>query len=186
MPILQLPEFEQALAVTSGRLDAGALSECHGAVCGMLCRNPGHGGDQYLRLLAELELVRAPGADVRELLVSLHGATANQIADAQMRFSLWLPGDEEPLEDRTRALAHWCNGFLAGLGFGHDAALDNLSADMEGVLADLQQIALADIGPDGEGEDEETALTEIIEYIRVVTLMLREELRPAAPRDSVH
>jgi len=113
-------------------------------------------------------------------------ATASQIGDAQMRFSLWLPGDEEPLEYRTRALAQWCSGFLAGLGFGHNADLDNLSEDIEGVLADLQQIARAETDPETDPETEETALVEIIEYIRVVALMLREELRPAAPRDSVH
>jgi len=186
MPVQQLPEFDLALAVAAGRLDAGELSECHGAVCGMLCRHPQYGGSEALRLLAELELVRNPELELRDFLVSLHEATASQIGDAQMRFSLWLPGDEEPLEYRTRALAQWCSGFLAGLGFGHNADLDNLSEDIEGVLADLQQIARAETDPETDPETEETALVEIIEYIRVVALMLREELRPAAPRDSVH
>lgn len=186
MPVQQLPEYEHALAVAAGTLDAGDLSECHGALCGMLCRRPREDAEAFLRLLASLELVHEPGQELRDLLVRLHGATASQIGDDQMRFSLWLPEDEEDLEYRTRALARWSTGLLAGLGFGHDTALDKLSADMEGVLGDVQQIALAETGADVDGEDEEQALTEITEYLRVVTLMLREELRPAAPRDSVH
>lgn len=186
MPVEQLPEFEHALAAAAGTLDAGDLSECHGAVCGMLCRRPREDAEAFLSLLSSLELVRDPDQGLRELLVRLHGATASQISDEQMRFSLWLPGDEEDLEDRTRALARWSSGFLAGLGFGHDTALDELSEEIEGVLGDVQQIALAETDADAEGEEEEQALTEIVEYLRVVALMLREELRPAAPRDSVH
>lgn len=188
MPVQQLPEFELALAAAAGALDAGDLSECHGAACGMLCRRPREDAEAFLRLLAALELVHEPGEELREFLVRLHAATASQIGDQQMRFSLWLPGDEEALEDRTRALARWSSGFLAGLAFDHDTALDNLSEDIEGVLGDVQQIALAETtaDADADAEEEEQALTEIIEYLRVVTLMLREELRPAAPRDSVH
>lgn len=186
MPVQPLPEFEDALAKAGGQFDAAALSECHGAVCGMLCRHPQYDQDQYLRLLTELELARDPASEMRECLVSLHQATVSQISDEQLRFNLWLPADEEPLEDRARALARWCSGFLAGLGFGHDAALDELSGDLEEVLADLQQIARAEADTDGDSEEEEAALVEVVEYIRIVTLMLREALRPPESRDRLH
>ena len=186
MPVQPLPEFEDALAKAGGQLDAAGLSECHGAVCGMLCRHPQHDEDQYLRLLTELELAREPADEMRECLVSLHQATVSQISDEQLRFKVWLPDDEEPLEDRARALAHWCSGFLAGLGFGHDAAMDELSGDLEEVLADLQQIARAEADTDGDSEEEEAALVEVVEYIRIVTLMLREALRPPESRDRLH
>jgi len=185
MPVQRLPEFEDALAKAAGQLDAAELSECHGAACGMLCRHPQFDQDQYLRLLTELELARDPAEEMRECLVSLHQATVSQISDEQLRFALWLPADE-PLEDRARALAHWCSGFLAGLGFGHDAAMDELSGDLEEVLADLEQIARAEADTDGDSEEEEAALVEVIEYIRVVTLMFREALRPPESRDRLH
>jgi uncharacterized protein YgfB (UPF0149 family) len=186
MPVVQLPDFEHAQAVAGAHLHAGDLAECHGAICGMLCRHPRNGGDESMRLLVNLGLVQEPDPGLRDILVTLHRAASSQIRDPQMRFQLWLPGDEEPLEVRTRSLAQWCTGFLAGLGFGHDAALDKLSEDMEGVLTDLQQIARAEVGAASDPEEEENALAEIVEYIRVATLMLREELRPAAPRESVH
>ncbi|NND44681.1 MAG: UPF0149 family protein [Xanthomonadales bacterium] len=186
MPVQQLPGFEHARSISGAQLDARELSECHGAVCGMLCRQPARGADDYLELLASMELVRDPAPEVRECLVRLYEATAAQITDEQMRFDIWLPSDEEPLEDRARALAHWASGFLAGLGMGREGSLEGLSEDLQGVLEDLQQISRADAVADGESEEEEAALVEIVEYLRVVTLMFREELRPASSGDSVH
>ena len=186
MPVLQLPDFDQTLAISSGQLDAFELSECHGAACGLLCRHPSSQADTYMSLLDSLELVKSPDNPLAGQLSELHHATASQLDDEQLRLALWLPGDEEPLDDRTEALARWCTGFLAGLGSGHGLALDMLSGDVSDALSDLEHIAQADMTGEGDAEEEETALMEIIEYIRVVALMMREELSPPKPQDRVH
>ena len=142
--------------------------------------------DAFINLLANLELIKNPEPVLFEQLEKLHAATFSQMEDEQLRLKLWLPDDDEPLEDRSLALAHWCTGFLAGLGSGHDSSLDTLSEDLEGALKDLEQIARAELIAEGDAEEEEVALAEIIEYIRVVTFMFKAELRPAADRDRLH
>ncbi len=137
-----------------------------------------------MRLLQFLQLVSEPAEGLRSVLLELFAATQSQLADDLLRLSIWLPGDEEPLEERTAALAQWCTGFLAGLS-GSGGGLGNLSEDAAEALEDLRQIAQAESG-DGVSEEEETAFFEVVEYLRVVTLLLREELRGPKPDEAIH
>ena len=41
MTAAHLPDFEHTLAIAQGNLEAPELAECHGVVCGLLCRKPG-------------------------------------------------------------------------------------------------------------------------------------------------
>jgi uncharacterized protein YgfB (UPF0149 family) len=186
MPVPKLPDFEQTLAVAGDRLDAGELSECHGVLCGLLCHHPSSTADAFISRLVTLELISDPGEEFTARLIELFEATGAQLADEQLRLTLWLPADEELLEERTIALGHWCTGFIAGLGSGHDLSLDTLSEDVSEALSDLQQIAQAEVSDCNESEEDEAALVEIIEYIRIVTLMMREELSPPSPQDRLH
>ena len=53
-------------------------------------------------------------------------------------------------------------------------------------LKDLQQISAADVTDTAESEADENAFAEIVEYIRVVVLMIREDLRGPEPEDFIH
>lgn len=186
-----LPDFEHSLAMAKGNVDAASLAECHGVACGLLVRQPDCSADAYFGLLDMLEIVNAPGPGFREALLEVLEASRDQLRDEEMQLVIWLPDDEESLEDRTEALAQWCNGFLASIGAGDDQRLDTLSGEAAEALADIQEIALAEIGgptaEDGEdSEEEEGAFVEIVEYIRVAVLMLREDLRGPVPGESIH
>lgn len=186
MPVPHLPDFDQALELAGNRLDEGDLSECHGAACALLCRQRGSTPHDYISLLDTLQLVQQPDAGLAARLSELFEATAKQLGDEQMRIALWLPPDEDPLEDRTLALGRWCTGFLAGLGSGGELGSGSLSEEVSEALQDLEQIARAEIGGGEENEEEEAALAEIIEYVRVVMLMIRDELGPPGPLDMLH
>ena len=111
-----------------------------------------------------------------------------QLADEEMGFALWLPEDEEPLEERTISLAQWCAGFLAGLASG--GQFEALSEEAREAIDDLQQIARAELtspeSAEQDSEEDEAALVEIIEYVRIVTLMIREEFRGPRSDDAIH
>ena len=184
MAASQLPDFEQALALARGQVDEGDLSECHGVACGLACRRPGDGAARWFGVLAMLELLTDPDPGLQRALEDLHAASLRQLDDEQMRFALWLPADEEPLEDRTEALAHWCTGFLAGLGSAGE--LEGLSDDAAEAIDDLGQIAQAEVSGTEENEEEEAAYAEIVEYIRVAVLMLKEDLRRPRPDEPIH
>ena len=186
MSAVQLPDFEHTLAIAQGNLEAHELAECHGVACGVLCRLPQASFDVYLGLLDMLELVSEPASGLRLSLEELLSSTRAQLADEDMGLSLWLPADEEILEERTMALSYWCNGFLAGLGSSGGQTLDSLSDDANEALKDLQQISTADVSDTTESEEDENAFMEIVEYIRIIILMIREDLRGPDDQDLIH
>jgi uncharacterized protein YgfB (UPF0149 family) len=186
MNSIRLPDFEHTLGIAQGNLEACELSECHGVACGLLCRLPDASLDVFIGLLDMLELVKGPGTGLKMSLEEVLKASRGQLADEDMGLSLWLPNDDETLEDRTMALAQWCSGFLAGIGSSGDECLDSLSEDADDALKDLQQISTADVTDTNESEEDENAYTEIVEYVRVVVLMIREDLRGPDGEDSIH
>ena len=121
-------------------------------------------------------------------MVEAWGSTSQQLHDEEMGFELWLPSDDDSLEVRTIALAQWCSGFLAGLGSG--GQLDALSDEAREAIDDLQQIARAELSApqDGvaESEEDESAYAEIVEYVRIVALTMREEFRGPDLGEAIH
>lgn len=183
-----LPGFEQTLKLSRGTLDAAELAECHGLLCGLLCRSKSETAGDYLEQLQAMQLLIDPGPELSDVMVEAWGSTAQLLADEEMGFDLWLPDDDESLEVRTVALAQWCSGFLAGLGSG--GQLDALSDDAREAIDDLQQIARAELSApiDGEAESEEdeSAYAEIVEYVRIVALTMREEFRGPGQDEIIH
>ncbi len=186
MTATRLPDFEHTLAIAQGNLEAPELAECHGVACGLLCRHADASLDAFLGLLDMLELVKTPGSGLQMSLEELLNASRAQLADEDMGLSLWLPDDEEMLEERTMALSQWCSGFLAGLGSSGDDTLKAMSGDANDALKDLQQISTADVSGIDESEEDEGAFVEIVEYIRIVILMIREDLRGPDGQDLIH
>lgn len=182
----RLPDFEHTLAITQGNLEAAELAECHGVACGLLCRRAESSPDVFIGLLDMLELVIKPGAGLKMSLEELLDASRSQLADEDLGLSLWLPSDDEILEERTIALSQWCNGFLAGLGSGGDEALKAMSEDANDALKDLEQISRAEVADTAESEEDENAFAEIVEYVRIVVLMIREDLRGPDGQDHIH
>lgn len=186
MSSVRLPDFERTLAIAQGNLEAPELAECHGVAVGLLCRQADASLDVYIGLLGMLELVNSPGTGLKMALEELLSSSTEQLADDDMGLSLWLPDDVETLEDRTMALSHWCSGFLAGLGSSGDDSLKAMSDDANEALKDLQQISTADVSDTAQSEEDENAFVEIVEYIRVVILMIREDLRGPDTQDALH
>ncbi len=183
-----LPDFERTIQLSQGNLDAAELAECHGLLCGLVCRESSYDAGDYLHQLAAMQLVVKPGAALHATLIDAWESTLRQMDDEEFGFSLWLPDDDESLEERTIALAQWCSGFLAGLATG--GQLDSLSEESKEAIEDLQQIARAELsspaGDTGESEEDETAYAEIVEYVRVVALMMREDFRGPDQDEAIH
>lgn len=164
-PILPaLSEVDDACRALA--LGAGA-SELHGALCGWLAggRDAGPG---WLGAL----LVDAGLADPAEgsALERLRAATVAQLEDRGFGFALLLPGEEGSLAERSGALFDWCRGFLGAFGMaaGRDPPLSDEGRE---ALADLARLAAASPQDEGDDEDEE-ALAEIEEFVRVAALLL--------------
>lgn len=183
-----LPDFEHTLRLGQGNLDEAELAESHGLLCGLICRGGAETAGDYIDHLAAMRLLAEPGGALAAVMTELWGRTVRQLSDAEMGFELWLPADDEPLEDRTISLAQWCSGFLAGLGSG--GQLDSLSPEAREAIDDLQQIARAELavasGETAASEEDEQAYAEIVEYVRVVAMTMREEFRGPDEDEAIH
>jgi len=184
----ELPDFEKTVRLGQGNLDAAELAECHGLLSGLLCRKNTSTASDFKYHLKAMKLVVNPSAELASALTEAHDCTVRQLEDEEFGFALWLPDDDEPLEERIIALGRWCSGFLAGLVCG--GKLDALSEEAREAIEDLQQIALAEMTSQGQQEDEseedENAFAEIVEYVRVVTLMMHEDFRGPGQNEAIH
>ena len=79
-------------------------------------------------------------------------------------------------------------GRLAGLACG--GQLDALSEEAKEAIEDLQQISRAEMSSPGrdesESEEDETAFAEIVEYVRVVALLMHEDFRGPGQHEAIH
>ena len=83
---------------------------------------------------------------------------------------LLLPAAEASLYERSGALFDWCRGFVGGFGLAAGAS-PPLSEEGQEALADLVRLSSAAPEEGGDEEDED-ALAEIEEYVRVAVLLL--------------
>ena len=140
-------------------------AELHGAVSGWLAG----GGDDAPGWLGRL-LADAEAGEADDTLQVLRAATAAQLEDRSFGFTLLLPEAEATLYQRSAALFEWCRGFLGAFGLAAGEA-QGLSEEGREALADLAKLAAA--APQDSGDDEdESALAEIEEFVRVAALLL--------------
>jgi uncharacterized protein YgfB (UPF0149 family) len=96
--------------------------------------------------------------------------SVTQLEDRSFAFELLLPDASAPTVERAEALLDWCRGFLGGFGLagGNEAGLSEEGGE---ALQDLARLAQAS-PEDGDDEEDQDALAEIEEYVRVAVLLL--------------
>ena len=162
------------------RLHLGTqASELHGSLCGFLA---GGGSLQGVSVLAALQLDGEPvepSVDDSALLQRLVKQCANELDDPELGFEPLLPEDDRPLAERADAMAEWCRGFLGGFGLAGTAAHAQLSEEAQEVLRDLGTIAASSFDF-GEQDEDEDALIEVQEFVRIGAMLLYTECAPPA------
>ncbi len=167
-------ELGEILARAHFGIDASNL---HGSLTGYLCGGGSADAQHWLDALElEPDEVRSE-AIPPAVLERLYAECAGWLDDPELGFEPLLPPADTALEVRAEALVDWCRGFLGGLGLagGHQ---DALSAEAQEILRDFAAIAGTRFEYNNAEEDE-SALTEVIEFIRVGALLLHAELHAA-------
>jgi uncharacterized protein YgfB (UPF0149 family) len=164
-------------------LSASALSpspaEVHGIYCGLICA--GH-PEPEATWLAEIALDAPQGdllaeAQTRECLAELKAVAERTRADIEgpgLGFSPLIPPDDAPLRERAGAVYDWCRGFLFALGLAGLRECD-LSEHTREVFQDFVNVTQMDFEALDEGEEDEEALTEIVEFLWVAAMLVYEE-----------
>lgn len=168
----------QALLAAAGALCDAA--EAHGTLCGLICTHGAGAGELWV---AEL-LPAPPAGDVlsgerRRQLLEMADRDVRDFEDAAFPFQPLLPGDDEPVSRRADALGHWAQGFLHGLAVSRrpESLRARLQAEpLAELVQDLGEITRAAGSEDGDAETDESAYTEVVEYLRVAAQLFYLEL----------
>lgn len=162
-----LPSLSAVAAEIRRQSLATSASELHGALCGWLAGGGASVREWPARVLVDDSLETPAEAST---LDALRVASAAQLADRSFDFELLLPDADAPLVERSGALFDWCRGFLGAFGLAAGAK-PPLSEESTEALGDLAKLAAAQPQDEGDEEDE-AALVEIEEFVRVAALLL--------------
>nr|WP_057946375.1 UPF0149 family protein [Lysobacter enzymogenes] len=175
MPANSLPLLSEVEAESLALTLSTSAAELHGALCGWLAGGGADVREWPARVLAD-PAAATPAAG--GALDRLRATTVAQIGDAEFGFELLLPDAQASLSERSGALFDWCRGFLGGFGLAAGAA-PNLSEESREALGDLAKFAATAPQEEGDEEDEE-ALAELEEFVRVAALGLHGDVALAA------
>ncbi|MEC9375712.1 MAG: UPF0149 family protein [Pseudomonadota bacterium] len=159
-----------------------ALPEVHGSCCGWVCL----GGAKSIKywateLIGIVDKNDTLALDQEKKLHEFSAENLLKLEKGDLDFNLLLPSDDCSLDERTTALAEWCQGFIDGIALGSKAN-SNLSKKlfdlgvMREILEDFSEITLAVVGADEE-EVTEDAYAEIVEYVRISVQLVYDETK---------
>ncbi|WP_045728173.1 YecA family protein [Xanthomonas sp. GPE 39] len=161
-----------AIVNASQQLDlAASAAELHGALCGWLA---GGGADLPAwpaAVLADADIATPRRGDA---LDQLRQATVAQLEDRDFGFDLVLAEPGTPLPERADALFEWCRSFLGGFGLAAGAK-PPLSEEGLEALQDLARLGQTSGEEIDSGDEDEEALAEIEEFVRVAVLLLHSD-----------
>lgn len=170
-------QVELALQTLGADINA---SEIHGTLSALLCADSANTGDNWFQsLVPDIENADAQHDDAANTLRSLCVETRLQLNDPTCDFQLLLPEDDNDITTRTTALADWCQGFIMGLMMCGLKDFQKMPENSAEVSQDIMEISRASSSYESEqSEEDEVALEELIEYVRVGVLLINEELNP--------
>ncbi len=164
---VELPDYSEVVALLDAAGAEATPAELHGVVVGLICGGVEQRVNCLLDYLYPSGERNAGNEPLSRLLAGLDRGCGDELQSRQLAFRLLLPDDDSGENLRVEALAQWCEGFLHGLGRGQLAADKPLPDDVRELLNDFAEITRADPGSGCDEEEVDTALTEIVEYVRV-------------------
>ena len=164
----------QALAAGGSSVHA---AEAHGCLVGALCARRVYLPAEWLEeLLPEVpenasnpELATGP-------LQELFEQSRAVLEAREMEFEPLLPPDDAGLAERVEALGAWAQGFLYGFGAAGPFARGALPGEVAEVLSDFAEVSRAGAVGSESAEVEESALAELVEFLRVGAQLIYDEL----------
>ncbi|RJG42052.1 UPF0149 family protein [Motilimonas pumila] len=175
-----LPEFDHVTRVLEGaELTVGA-AEVHGVLAGIVCAGVKLDGQSWQGPFNDLvnEGFGLP-SEAKIVCNDLYQLICQQLSDGNMAFSLLLPDDDQPLDERAEAMSQWAQSFLVGFGMLQQK-LNQAPENIQELITDIRDISQVSLDFDIEDEESEMAFTEVIEYLRVGAMLCFNEFSKTA------
>ena len=158
-------------------------AEAHGLACGMLAIDMASKDNDWLNeLIDDNNLDKVATTELKQVFTQAR----EQLTDSNLGLELLLPNDNELLAKRLTALQEWCQGLLYGTALSGLKDFSSLPDDSREYLQDVAQIARSGNFDLEENEEAEQSFHEIVEYLRVGTLLLSEEVQPSKLETAIH
>ena len=184
-----LLSFAQVQAALGGDNLAAHASEIHGLLTGIISAGFAFEDESYLTLLNDFfNNGEGLSKSLKDVIKTVYGEIWQSVLDDSFTFQMLLPDDDEAIVERGQALGLWVQGFNLGFGL-QQKNKDAFSEDVKEIIKDFGDIA--NLSSELE-EDEETehAYFEIMEYVRISSLLCFAELgqKPKAddPAATIH
>jgi uncharacterized protein YgfB (UPF0149 family) len=170
------PDYNHIQQLLLAQHSLAEAAEAHGTLAGCLCGASAFRFEDWLR---EILPEGQAGPEALATLQELYAATAGALLQPDMEFELLLPEDDQAIAVRTAALAQWCQGFLYGLGAGAIPDASTLPGEVGEIVRDFVEISRASVDARQDEEANESAYSELVEFVRVGVQLLFEELAGA-------
>jgi len=169
----ELPSVDD-VSRASQELGLGATAaELHGRAGARVLAHDPVAQEQAARVLADDNL---PPVAADSVLGQLQQATIKQLEDRDFAFELLLT-DSDDVSAQADAMFSWTRSFLGGFGLGSGGRRPTLSEEGEEALTDMASLARASSEDfEAGGDDDDEALSEIEEFIRVAVLLLHGDV----------
>jgi len=150
-------------------------SELHGMLVGYLCAVKDSSGPRQRKSLFEAWVGCQASTSLVNMLEEAYEKSLEGLGEyADFDFRLMIPGDDEGITERAESVSLWCGGFLSGFGEAGRQLDAGDASDVKEALQDMGRIA-AMSEEVTEGEENESDLTEIVEFVRISTLLIFAE-----------
>jgi uncharacterized protein YgfB (UPF0149 family) len=156
--------------------------EMHGGICSQICFK----SDYFEEFIPYEKSDDGSSVSVqivayRKALLRIIETDAKRLEEGDLGFKLIIPEETSSIQERAEALSIWCQGFIDGVGLLLTES--DLKIDQSGtkesfeIIEDFTQISTLDPHSISEEVDEELALMELIEFIRLSVQMIYDEFR---------
>ncbi len=185
----ETPSFEhvnKALLRLNAEIEA---AELHGTLSGLLCVMGNNASKHLEQLIPKGARGDILDSEAYQRVIQCPVQILEALNDPEFSYDLLLPDDEQGLEVRTEAMAEWSHGFLSGLAIAGIKDFAKLPKEASEFCQDLLDISRAGLSEIARGEEDEVAYQELVEYLRVGTLLMYEMLNPSSsisPSEQVH
>lgn len=152
------------------------IASAHGILCGFACVKSELSLDEWLNeVLVSIDFDNLNEKSAHEKLAQIYNNTRLQLSDETLNFQLLIADEDCTLKEQTNTLIQWCQGFLAGLGLQKISTHDE---DILEIIKNFSEISQLDAEVSDEEENAKD-LSEIIEFVRIGTLLIQETLQPS-------
>lgn len=145
----------------------------HGNMVALLCISHGCDHDLWQTIQQSYAFLENSQSQIFKLFKILFFNTKAQFEADEIELDLMLPAEELPISHRLESLSDWCEGFLQQLTTKQPEQLLRLP-EVQEIVADFAQIKEVSSQED-DSEENERAYTEMVEFVKIGALLIREE-----------